>query len=236
MENQSLFSRYKPIILVVGALFLIAIGYSIYQQMTFRVTGLTPQPSANFASSTPVFKVKFNKALSDKGIAVVSDPMIIESTEVSGNTLNIKIQAPLKNKQKYTITINSVFSTTGQKLSNKKYTFTAKDIDPATLPKDQQQTILDNQKQTPAATDPIMAHLPYATLDFRIDPVITTGSDGKQSLVLQAQLYILDSAGNSDAQAAQAKQEVLDYIRSLGYDPANYTIQYQNVVQSITGT
>ncbi len=235
MENQSLFTRYKPILLVVGAVFLVAVIFSIYQQFTFRITGITPKPST-VASSTPVFKVKFNKALSDHGIAVTSDPMVVESTSVSGNTLNIKLKTPLKDQQKYTLTITTVFSTNGQQVGNKKYTFTAKDIDPSTLPSDQQQTILQNQKQTPAITDPIVSHLPYATIDYRIDPQITTDANNKQTLVIQAQLYILPGAGSDADQANQAKQKVLDYIRSLGFDPANYNIQYQNVVQSISGT
>jgi hypothetical protein len=75
-------------------------------------------------------------------------------------------------------------------------------------------------------TDPIVQYLPHSTLDYNL----TIESSDKK--ILNAQLF-LSGADQSNASAATAlyKQEVVDYITSVGLNPADYTINY-TVVQN----
>lgn len=79
-----------------------------------------------------------------------------------------------------------------------------------------------------ANIDPIFKYIPHSTLDYSL----TGASNGGQAL-LTAQLFLTAAdQSNADAAATQYKQEVLDYITSVGLDPSKYTIDYAIVNQS----
>lgn len=76
--------------------------------------------------------------------------------------------------------------------------------------------------------DPLLARLPYTSLDFSLSTVPGSSSSDKQQLMAQLFLSSADQADQSAA-VARLEQEVLDYIRSVGADPNNYKISYQIV-------
>lgn len=78
-----------------------------------------------------------------------------------------------------------------------------------------------------ANIDPIFKYIPHSTLDYSL----TGASNGGQAL-LTAQLFLTAvDQSNPDVATAQYKQEVLDYINSVGLDPSKYTITYTTVSQ-----
>jgi uncharacterized protein YxeA len=78
-----------------------------------------------------------------------------------------------------------------------------------------------------ASYDSILQHLPFQNFSYRITPDSTQGD----VLVLKVQLTIPDSDLKGDTASRLAvidtyKQEVLDWIRSKGANPDDYTITY----------
>jgi len=85
--------------------------------------------------------------------------------------------------------------------------------------------------------DPILAHLPYGGLNFSIAANIIT-QNGKPVVTLDAKVLLSAADVNSGPAYEQAaintgKQDIVAYIKSLGLDPNNYTINYE-VVQPTT--
>lgn len=73
--------------------------------------------------------------------------------------------------------------------------------------------------------DPILKYLPYDALDFEIKA--TRNEDGTVKN-LHVTLLLSDADYNTgiDAAIATYKQEALEWIKSAGFDPAKYTINY----------
>lgn len=231
MQNASP-SAFRNIAIAIAVILVAIMGYLIYLQTTFRIVSTDPNLSS-FSIATAVLKVNFSHALLNADLVVDASNDIMTSASVSGKTLSINLKPILNSGQTYTVTIKSISDTKGKHIMNKNLKFTAKTTDFTKSSPAQQQATLQRQQQRPAAqSDPILAHLPYANLDFRLDPVFT-----QTQLVIQAQLYVLPNSSTSEAeQAAQATQEVISYIQALGLNPSKYNIQYQTVEETLQGT
>ncbi len=244
-QPQPYDNSQKRLIQVVKVLAVLAVivlcifaGIKIYQAVVFRIVSTSPQTNL-VATTTPFMKVTFNKTLSNTGVALSSTSGIIKSNSVAGKTLIIYLDYPLKANTRYSINIVSIKSTSGSTINSKSITFTAQNLPYGQMPKAQQKYLVSHQDNyTPVQKDPILASLPYSTLDFSLDSSFPTGKDGQPTLVLQAQLLLAPGVTGAEAatDTAQYKQEVLDYIKSLNLNPDNYTIQYQVVQEQLTGT
>jgi len=202
----------------------------------FHIVSTDP-PVSRVSNSIPFFNINFNKPLVSKSLKITSSPDIISSYNVSGKAIDISLK-PLTVNQAYTITINSLAATDNETIQNKSLRFVAQYISPQDLPNDQKQAILHNQENYSSPADnPIVGHLPHSTLNFILSAQVTTGTNSKPSLVLQAQILLAPGVTGATAAADinQYKQDVLSYIQSLGLNPAQYNIQYQIVNETITG-
>jgi hypothetical protein len=235
--SQPRLQRLKIAILVVIMAVVSLLVFSLYTVTKFHIVSTNPATN-QIATDTPFFKITFNKPLSHQALAVMGTGNVIRSDSISGNTLVLNLNYPLTTKKTYTITITSVQSQSGSQIANKRFMFTAQNTPFTKLPTDQQQAVISNQDQyTPAEKDPILAHLPYSTLDFILTPTFITDQNGQQQLVLQAQILLAPgvSGAQADTDTTQYKNEVLQYIRFLGLNPAKYDIQYQIVNETLTG-
>jgi hypothetical protein len=220
-------------IAIFAGLLVWFVADKMYLALHFRVVSTNP-PASNVATISPFFKVMFNKPLSSKGLSVSSKPSVIKSYSVNGDTLDIKLNIPMSSKHSYSIIISSVSDTAGAHILNTSFSFTPKYVQSQNLPSDQGKALLKQQsKYTPSHKDPILSYLPHSTLDYTLNPSIQ--SDG--SIVLQAQLLLPPGVTGTEANndIAQYKQEINQYIESIGLNPANYNIQYQIVHESLSG-
>ncbi len=229
MENYGSNQNLKRLRVVLGIIVVALVGWVIIYTLgvhKFRVVSTNPATN-QVSSATPFFDVTFNKPLLERGLKITSSPNIVDSYAAKGRVIDISL-APMTINNTYIITIHSVLATDGETITNKSFRFVANYISPSNVSKKQQQAILNNQDNysTPI-NDPIMAHLPYQTLNFSLSAQVTPGSNGKSGLVLQAQL-LLSEADMSDqvAGVAQDKQMVVNYIQSLGLNPTKYNIEY----------
>jgi hypothetical protein len=213
------------LVIIVGCAWL---GYAIYKNSQFHVVSVNPSLS-NISILTPYIDVNFNDPVASKVVA--TGDLFINSVQMtSSKSVRIGFDTPLNLKQKYSINLGTLTATNHQQIKNLVLVFRAGDINFNNLSKAQQQQILDKTDTLPPAlNDPIISHLPYGTLDFNLTSS-PTYSNGKTSLVLNAQLLIpyayLSDPTAEQALITQYKQEVLQYITSLGLNPSNYNIQY----------
>jgi len=73
----------------------------------------------------------------------------------------------------------------------------------------------------------MLSHLPYRTTDFSLTADFVSGQNNQPKLTIDAKILLSQADMSSQDQAvALYKQEVLNYINSLGLNPSNYTINY----------
>jgi hypothetical protein len=180
----------KQILITIGVilvLILLSVGNVVRNSIGFKVISTNPK-MGHVAAVSPYIVFGFNKELSSKGVSVSSSPInFIASTKVNGKNLQVNIRSLNKN-QKYSITLKSVSSTTGNKLTNKTFTFTAQDISYDDLDGGAQQAIIANQDQ----------------FTYTVD---TYAFDGLSSVV--------DDAGLSSQQEQALRQAVFNYSQQL---------------------
>lgn len=166
-------------VILIVVLFVVFIGSMASRSSQFRLDHTTPNLN-NIATITPRITFTFTQPLSSQGLKVTSDQDFISSYKVNGKDLELTINSPVNERQTYIITLVSVSSTSGQHISNKSYTFIAKDINFENLSKDQQQAIL--QKQT--ARTPSKDNYTYVGITALTDNGLTQDQVGdlKQAL------------------------------------------------------
>lgn len=223
--------KYRKLALVLLVFLAVVWGlFYVLEVLPFHIVSTNPKLN-NVTVISPFLEVNFNDRLSKDGLSVAaSNKAIISSYTVKGKVLTINLQN-LHIKSSYKITIRSIKSVYGKQLSNQTLSFATKIANFQQLPADQQKALInsqDNYPKNPLDSDPIIAHLPYSTLDFSMTAQITT----QPKVVLNTKIYLsaADSeSGDAARQAAisQYEQEAVSYIQSLGLNPANYIINYE---------
>lgn len=81
---------------------------------------------------------------------------------------------------------------------------------------------IDFNSVVDAPSDPILKHLPHSTLNYRItlDPSLP------YTLSVVISTTAADERGDANAAISRYKEQVLDWIHSVGLDPQDYTINY----------
>ncbi len=206
---------------------VIVIGLLVYNSSVFKLTGSSPRIS-DIATVSPYISINFSKNLSKDGLVVSSSPNITDLYDVKGKTLQITISRSLNPKTDYSITIHKIYSSNGSVLSNMTFNFrpVAKTFDKLSA-LEQSQIFESQSKDQIGSLDPIMSYLPYETLSYKLEPLVTASSTVSK-ISIDASIYVSKGQlSTQDAVVAQYKAEINDYIKSIGLDPATYDIQYQ---------
>lgn len=142
--------RFKQIVAFLVAGLIILFGYGIYvsiQNSHFRVAGTNP-PLSKMPEIAPYVEVKFNRDLDSKNVSLDLDSAYTNGYSVNGKTLTINFKlGKLVSTRSYTITIKSISSKQGDKITNKKLTFTPKNIAYDDLPDNLQKGVIAGQDQ-----------------------------------------------------------------------------------------
>ena len=217
---------FKKIIVLLSVITLLLLIFVGYQGIVFRVTGTSPSIN-NVAAASPYLIIHFNKSLDASSLKYSTNTSFITSATVMNNSITFNLSYPLSVNKTYSLTILTISSQGGSKLTNITYRFVPKNLQFNQLDPSQQKQLINNQDRSQTGTnDPILIHLPYSTLDFTLMPLITS-QDTSSKISLQASLLLSAAdVGNEDAAIAQYKQEVINYIESLGLNPSNYNISY----------
>ena len=162
-------SLNKTKVFIGLCLIIAAIVFSVVSiVLPFHIVRTDPG-SQNVATLTPFFNIEFNKPLSASGLSVSSELRRYQSYRIQQKTLSLTLNYPLTAGATYTITVKSVQSVGGHKISSKTFKFTPKKIAYDKLSADQKAAIIKGQSQNEAAyNNPILAHLPYGTLSYNL--------------------------------------------------------------------
>jgi len=230
-------NKYKPLIIVIVLLIIcLVVVRVVLQNITFRVSSTYPNTN-NFPTSSPYIDIKVNHELAKQDITKVfsSKPNIVKSVEQKDNK-NIRIKlAPLDDGRLYAITINNLKDIGGKTIQNMVIVLKAKYIPSEKLSKDLRKAVSDDQDQKQLISDPILSYLPYGGINYKLNATYNTNKSNNDVIAIDAQILLNASDVRTNKQAAinLYKQQVQDYIKSLGLDPNKYLIQYKVVEPSI---
>lgn len=223
--------NHKRLSLIVAVL---VVGFGVYAMLSsrpetgFRVVSTNPKTS-DVTFLTPFIKLEMSEPITYENVSIPKQD-IVRSYITSDKTITIHLTAMDVNKS-YTVKIDSITSTLGNQIKDKKYSFKAKYIEWSKLPKDQQEGLLAQQdiKQT-VSNDPIVEHLPHITPDYKLTALVVEEA-GASKLKLKADLTIPYAETRSDGSVPEAtveayKELVRQYIRSINYDPARYDLTF----------
>jgi hypothetical protein len=216
----------RHIKVVAGFLAVVFVGIVIwvliYTFVIFHITSVTP--SGTVSHLQPQIVVMFNKELSQEGLGIKSDNISF-TTAVEGSVLTINLDNYMEPGKTYSITIESVQSTTGDRVKNHVIRFTASD-DYTLLNEEDSQIILDRQAdKTGLYADPIYQYLPYSTLDYEIKASGGTDIGEVASIEIIIELSASDAKSSRSAAVSRYKREAVKYLSNLeGVNISKYKI------------
>lgn len=110
------------VVLVIVLVVIMIIG----NRKPLTITNYNPSLSV-ITTQAPALKLTFNMPLVSTSASVTSNPSLVASSTISGNTLTLNLKArTMLILHTYTITIKSLQATTGQKMTNKVISFSPK--------------------------------------------------------------------------------------------------------------
>lgn len=232
MFNQSKYLS-RGIILILAVIAGISVFLLIRDQQ-FRLVKSTPSRSGTVSTSTNGFELFFNKDLdgsADYSKSITDPGHLVGRIRLDKRSIIIET-GPILQDKKYSFSLHDIHDAKGDVIKEIKFDFTAKYL-PDSKISDEQKSLIAKLSRQYLQDYPLLAHLPYSTLDYSLEAVFN--QDENQRLgqpEIQAKLF-LSHADMSEPRAATAryKQEVIDYITSLGLNPSDYKINYL-VIQS----
>jgi len=218
------FWRVAIVVLILLSIFLTI----VYKQTQFRIVSTDPAIN-QMTIWTPYFKLDLSKEISTNSVSVSTNPNIIYKNDIktTGKTVTIYLSVPLDSSKTYTVSVNGITSANGQKIFNRQFSFKPRQVSRDSLPDEQKETLIQRNEQSSVYSDPLLKYLPYRSVDFALAGSFGATTNNQPQLSIQAQLLLhLAQSNDKDAAVATDKQEVIDYIKSLGLDPSKYNIQY----------
>ena len=171
--------------------------------LRFHMVTISPGLKS-IGSTTPYIDFKYNKALSDI-YEVSAAPAMIKSSEVDGKNLRLFINSDdVVVGTKYKITFKSVSSKSGDRIVNKSYEFTAKDVKYNDLSAEQKSYVVSQQDK----------------FIFSRTTILLIGADA------------LIDRGVSDSQIVVLQQAVFAYSKSINKQFAQVTINSAGLTQA----
>jgi hypothetical protein len=213
-----------------AALILLIIALAKPGQL--QITGTNPDPSTLNTTST-FLKVTFNHQLSSKGLSVSSQPSIVTSSTVSGNTLTINLNQSMTGGTNYIITINSISDTSNGQLTNKVYSFKPAATAFNNLPTDQQNAALQQQQNHP----PSKSNIGFVGTDELLNYGVTLGQENSLEQAFfnfkpTSTAVIIDT--NTIAPVARdpnsaSPSDTINFSVTIDSQPYNAKIIYSNI-------
>jgi hypothetical protein len=192
-------------------------AFLIYRSVIFRVVSTDP-PVDSVATISPYFRINFNKELS-QDISVSLEPASTSYTsKIEGSSISLLFNDILPENQKYEVKISNISSTNGKRLSDKSFVFTTKIISSKKLSIGQRKLLDENQERYKEKIfdDPLVKLLPFrgGGNEFQISYTVNTVNQNPQLVIVIA------------SNTPKGQEDALNWIRLVGFDPADYKISY----------
>lgn len=224
--------RKKIVLLSLSVLAVLATGLLIYNAVVFRMTSVS-----DVHYSSPFIKISFNKNINTNSVVIERNDFT-ENIESDKKTITVYTKNnALQAGETIEIHITNIVSENGQVITNKVLRLKVGDKSADDLPDDQHQFLLYQQDQSAKEmfSDPILNVIPKSSLNFKLEPVLSTNSDGRTIVSVNATIFLsaADVRTNIDASIDLYKQEIMDFLKQNNIDPALYIINYNIIYPTI---
>jgi hypothetical protein len=225
---------------LVFALILILLawgGVFIYRQVVFRVSKTNPNMN-HVASATAFIKIHFNKSIKSEGLSLSYSSPIVEKYTLGDKEIDLTLKdGALTVGKHYTITINSVTSTGGKEIKNKKLSFTVQNLPANKISEAQKKALISRQDNYPYKAQ----YINYLGFGVLLDNGLSTN----QLTALKEDLYGYSNQVNQkfwtinlvpsslSVQIHNAESESLEDNYSFDVTMANVTYHAHAVVDPI---
>lgn len=241
--------KYKPIIIAVGILLLLLIGWSLFSSAQFRVSSTTPD-HRNYPASLGRIKIFFSQPLDVDGLRqrLADDPgsLVVPlfdskvTVTVEADYLQVVFQnTPLPGK--YALDLRDITAADGDTLTT-ELPLVIKDIPYKQLDKDEKalydQLVGETSEGSIVDEYPILGILPYESRNYKISyrfeeetkppTVIITmktfppGNNARPATAEETAAYL--------ASVRTYRNEALAFITSKGFSLNDYPLEYTEVV------
>ncbi len=208
----------KIIYVLLAALVMAAVGFTVVKHSTFRITEISPDLSS-VATATPYIDIHFNRPIKKDGIKLSSRPDILESHQViNSTTLRITLTG-LTDKEEYLLVLEKVESEKNERITNKQFTFKAKFTSFSDLTQKQQEQALKNQDRPAAPKDKIFDILPYYHASYELQVEITPGVSRPDILFVY-----LPAPGEGEVQKDAYLEDAKQYLVGKGISLDEYRL------------
>lgn len=218
------------LIVVVTALAILAyVGFLIWQNTQFRVTGTTPSTSGSVATSTSVIKIDFSHDLSEEVVynrTIIDDGQsLVREIERRDRSLYVRIFEIFEGEN-YTISFKDILSSDGEVIKNFRLTFTAKYI-PSERLSQAQKELENGETDRFEVEDPILKHIPYSTIGYSLEPVNSVSEEGSYALFVNMKIFLSNTDRGFEEEAVESyKKQAFDYLRSKGINSDDYEFNF----------
>lgn len=207
------------------------IGNILYNQYFFFVKSSSPRNHSTIPVNTRQAIITFNKELDldqdiYKDIKIEPQTRIYQDITIENNKLIINFSA-LDIDTTYSITFKKIEATNGKIINDFTYKVKTKFTPFNKLSEDEKRKEVDSINSG-SDSDKVLAVTPHSTLDYTIERTYKTRDDGSAYLVLIITVMLTGAdRGNESAATEKYKLQALNYLRSKGIDPTEYTIEYR---------
>lgn len=126
--NDDSFKRRLRLLAILFVVLVVVFGTIFFftHQTPLQVTSTSPSLST-ITTQAPMLKLTFNMPLKASSASVTSNPSIVTSSKVSGNTLTLTLKSrTMLILHTYTINLQNLRSTSGRKMKNGQVSFSPK--------------------------------------------------------------------------------------------------------------
>ncbi len=218
-------SRTRIIMLIGGFVLILLVIEVVYQTTHLIITGQYPSSNATNMPTVAPIKLTFNNAVDPTSIKYTITPAVDIKVQVTKGQILFIPTAGFITDQTYTFNLSSVSTKGGGTTTSRQFSFTTKYLTAAEVPSWVNQANLQ-QTDSHLNSNPIVAMLPYETLDYKIEYHL----GNNQEVILDIQLYGQynrpDQYNDYIQQLKDNKAAALQYLKDKGFDPKSYTIIY----------
>jgi hypothetical protein len=192
----------------------------------------TPRNNGPASTIDPII-FRYNKDLDPKTADnFVLEPHTEGKLEVVGNILKYTPTLPYVFDRQYVARLNGARSLDGKTAGAVTITFRPGFVAVGNLSKEQLQAQAERTDRVEKEF-PILKYIPHETLHYKIDYDLTANQGYDQPLnqltvtiTLFANLTREEQRASYQQELVEYKKEALDYLKSKGINPADYTIRY----------
>ena len=240
---KQLFVRFRVLILTCVILLIFGvIAWFIYDAVTFRLKGTSPENNSQASSTTQIAEFSFNKKLVDDGLLdrlvtrIDGSPpseIVIEDFQVVDGKILINLGI-LDIGKTYSFTITDIQSEGGKTIESVELSFESVYVPPKNQSEAERQAALQ-EVDASESNEPMLAITPFEGPEFTINYVEREPREEQpgpgeakteKTILVHIVMSNADYNTNEKKIVKERKERARNYLRSRGINLKGYTLEY----------